>query len=278
VKRRRRSSLITILGAVLAVIQLAAALGIYVSWEQDNSVLRQQALEITRGLRNDAERALAVNNWVYHNKGFERNRSYFLLPQLGPTPLQVFESGGFCADKSRLVAAMLNELGIRAGLFMLSPCAECVPKHTVVEAVYEQGRMVIDPIWNLHYQDGNKLLGVAELAGRDRARQYVQQLRQIEHIPHDAVIEKIQRMSEEDAHSNFTFDFAKSMNWDRNWATEAAAVILQAAGISPENMMRPRLLEDPKLAISMVLVIGGIGCILWFCAMCYRRTREGLSG
>jgi hypothetical protein len=274
-ERQRRWLPIGMLAAV-AAIQLVMAFGIYVGWEQENNVLRQQALKITHGLHSDAQRAIAINNWVYRNKGFERNRSYFALPQLGPTPLQVFESGGFCADKSRLTAAMLSELGIRAGLVMLSPCAECAPTHTVVEAAYEHGRMVIDSIWNIYYVDGDgKFLGVVELDKSDRARQYIQQLRQVEDLPHDTVIAKIKRMSEEDAYSNFTFDFAKSINWDRNWATGAAAAILQAAGISPATMMRPRLLEDPKLTISVALLVGGIACVLAVMFSVWRRrTRQ----
>src|SRR6266478_5690492 len=104
------------------VRRLTGAISMFLSWHQDEMVLRQQAMAITENLYSDFARIHTVNNWVYHNKGFGKNHRYFILPALGPTPIQVMEQGGDCADKSRLVAAMLNSIGIHAGLVMISPC------------------------------------------------------------------------------------------------------------------------------------------------------------
>src|SRR5438093_11581299 len=116
-----------------AAIPLICAISLYFSWQQDNAVLLRQALAITAHLDSDSARIRAVNDWVYHNQGFAKNHRYFLVPALGPTPGQVMQHGGDCADKSRLVAAMLNNLGIDAGLVMISPCWYCGFIHTVVE-------------------------------------------------------------------------------------------------------------------------------------------------
>ena len=256
--------------AVLAGVQLAMAVALYVNWESDNNIIRQQALTIAEMLPNAAERIIAINNWTYDNKGFEKNREYFLLPQLGPTPLQILESGGDCSDKSRLVAAMLNQLGIHSGLLMISPCAGCAPIHTVVEAVYEHGRMIVDPIWNIYYPEGesDRFLGAAELAGTERGYQHLLHLQQLRG-PSD----KISLMPTAEA----TFDFTKSVNWEANWGTRAASKMLKAAGYSPETILRPRMLEDPKLAMSMFAFVGGVGCVVpAIFAFCFRWIRQSL--
>src|ERR1700737_2646610 len=52
---------------------------------------------------------------------------------------------------------------------MISPCLYCGFIHTVVEAQYENGRMVVDPIWNIDYPTGDaRFLGVRGLAGTKR--------------------------------------------------------------------------------------------------------------
>lgn len=240
-----------IFGLIAGSIPLAAALGLYVSWQSDNALLRSQALSITKKLSSDSERIVAINEWVYYNQGFGKNKQYFILPNLGPTPIQVLKSGGDCADKSRLVAAMLNEIGIQAGLVMIFPCATCTPIHTLVEARYEKGRMVVDPIWNINYPAGNgKYFGVSALAGTDHGRRHLAQL-QKERGPTD----KIQAMPTTEA----TFDFAKSINWQK---IPTIYTIFKNLGYSPENLFRPRVSEDPKLAIVVILLVGAGGCIV----------------
>ncbi|MGA7864608.1 MAG: transglutaminase-like domain-containing protein, partial [Stellaceae bacterium] len=119
------------LRTVLIALPFASALGIFADWQHDNALLRQQAVKITTNLNTDSGRIRAINDWVYQNKGFAKNNHYFIVPALGPTPVQVLEFGGDCSDKSRLVAAMLKELNVGAGLVMLSPCPNCGFIHTV---------------------------------------------------------------------------------------------------------------------------------------------------
>src|SRR5258708_21052302 len=148
------------LRTVLIVLPFASALGVFVDWQRDNALLRQQAVEITTNLSTDSSRVRVINDWVYQNQGFGKNDHYFIVPALGPTPIQVLESGGDCSDKSRLVAAMLNELNIGAGLVMISPCPNCGFIHTGVEAQYERGPMGGDPLWHVDYSAaGRKFFG-----------------------------------------------------------------------------------------------------------------------
>ncbi|MGB9644166.1 MAG: transglutaminase-like domain-containing protein [Stellaceae bacterium] len=241
------------LRTVLIALPFASALGIFADWQHDNALLRQQAVKITTNLNTDSGRIRAINDWVYQNKGFAKNNHYFIVPALGPTPVQVLEFGGDCSDKSRLVAAMLKELNVGAGLVMLSPCPNCGFIHTVVEAQYERGRMVVDPIWHVDYPTGDgEFLGVGDLAGTSRGRERVAEL-QRERGPSD----KIAGMPATEA----TFDYAVAMNWDKNMATRAVAGALHLLGYTPEQMFRPRFIEDPKLALSLFLVCSGIAII-----------------
>jgi len=229
-----------------AAIPLICAISLYFNWRQDNAVLRRQALAITAHLDSDSARIQAVNDWVYHNKGFDPNDQYFVVSALGPTPIQVMARGGFCADKSRLVAAMLDSIGIDAGLVMISPCLYCGFIHTVVEARYEGGRMVVDPTWNVDYPTGDgRFLGVTDLSGTNRGQERVAELRH-----QRPVTDKIQNMPDADA----AFESAVAMNWDKNLVTRSVAATLRLMGYQPETLLRPRLLEDPKLFLISFLL------------------------
>jgi transglutaminase superfamily protein len=229
-----------------AAIPLICAISLYFNWQQDNAVLRKQALAITAHLDSDSARIRAVNDWVYHNKGFDKNDQYFVVSALGPTPIQVMAQGGYCAEKSRLVAAMLDSIGIDAGLVMISPCLYCGFIHTVVEARYEGGRMVVDPTWNVDYPTGDgRFLGVTDLSGTNRGQERVAELRH-----QRPATDKIQNMPDADA----AFEYAVAMNWDKNFITRSVAATLRLMGYRPETLLRPRLLEDPKLFLLAFLL------------------------
>jgi len=252
------------------------AIGLYLDWQRDNAILHLKSIEITTGLNTDAARIHSVSDWVYHSRGFDKNDHYFIVRALGPTPIQVLEAGGDCADKSRLVAAMLNELNIAAGLVMIAPCPHCGYIHTVVEAQHESGRMVVDPTWNIDYpaSDG-KYLGVHELAGTDLGRERIAALQQ-KRGPSD----KIKWMPVTEA----TFDYAVPVNWDKNILSRAAAGTLKFLGYAPESIFRPRFLEDPKLALLLFCIAGGVAVIAariligFFAGSAGRAAGEHVSG
>lgn len=241
------------MGAVIAALPLVGAIGTWASWARDNAVLRDKALAITAGLTSTPARIWAINNWAYHDQGFVKNNRYFVVPELGPTPIQIIQSGGDCSDKSRLVSAMLRQLGIDSGLVMIYPCRNCPPIHTVVEARDDGGRMVVDPIWDVDYPAGNgNFLGVRQLAGTKLGPEHIADLQR-----QSAPGAKIRKMPAAEA----TFDFTAAVNWNKNFATRALASALKALGYAPERLMRPQLLEDPKLALSLCLVAVAIGLV-----------------
>jgi hypothetical protein len=233
-------------GLFAAAIPLTCAIVLFFNWQQDNAVLQKQAMAITAHLSTDSARIRAVNDWVYHNQGFGKNDQYFIVSALGPTPVQVMARGGDCADKSRLVAAMLNSLDIDAGLVMISSCRRCEFIHTVVEARYEGGRMVVDPTWDVDYptEDG-RFLGVTDLAGTNRGQQRVAELQH-----QRETTDKIAHMPTADA----TFEYAVAINWDRDVVTRGIAATLRLLDYQPETLFRLRLLEDPKLFLILILL------------------------
>ena len=156
---------------------------------------------------------------------------------------------------------MLWQLGIDSGLTQIFPCKNCGPIHAFITAEYEGGRMVVDPLWDIDYPTADgRFLGIQELAGTSLGRQRLAELQRQRRMG-----DKIQDMSPAEA----TFDFARAVNWRKNAFTRAVAFGLRLLGLPPEHLLRPHFLEDPKLAITLLLLaIAGISvflsCILGF--------------
>lgn len=231
-----------IVSILLGLALIVLSIFISKSWRRDNSILCDQAKVVTQHCHNDIERIMAISGWVHANKGFEKNKNYFLsLPILGATPIDVLRNGGDCSDKSRLVAAMLNEVGIKAGLVMLRKAVDQPFTHTVVEAIHERGRMVVDPVWDIAYPGG-----IEELAAVDPGPQLVLELQQLR-----GPQSKIMSVLYEDVN----FKYATSINWNKNRFTRFIAAMMRVGGIDPNTIMRPRIFEDPKY-LSVWLTLG----------------------
>jgi hypothetical protein len=52
-----------------------------------------------------------------------------------------------------------------------------------------------------------------------------------------------------------TFDYARAVNWQKHALSRTAAFGFRMLGYNPENMLRPHFLEDPKFAVTLVLLI-----------------------
>jgi hypothetical protein len=247
----------------LAAIPVVCGIGMWISWLGDNAVLRERALSVTAGLTTASAKINAINHWVYRNQGFTKNDEFILVPAFGPTPLQVLRTGGDCGDKSKLVSAMLWQLGIDSGLVQIFPCRDCGPIHAVVEAEYEAGRMVVDPIWDVDYPSGDgKFLGIQELAGTSLGRAHIAELQ-----TRRGAGDKIQFMPDAEA----TFDYAAAVNWQKNALSRASASALRLLGYDPRHLLRPHFLEDPKLALTLlfltiagILIVANLILFLWF--------------
>ena len=228
----------------------------------DNRHLKKLARSACAGAKTDAERIIALTEWVYANQGFAKNRNYFLLKALGPTPMDVLRHGGDCADKSRLLSAMLKRLGIPSTLAMLYPCPDCAPVHTVVEAQSETGWMVVDPVFNLWFSGrpneyySHRYLGLEELRfARDLVDARLRYLRQYRG-PTD-------KINHYDADTT-CYTHAKTINWDKNRLLFITAKIINNFRIDPYLMRRPYIMEDPKLALAALFAAMTFGLLMLY--------------
>jgi hypothetical protein len=147
---------------------------------------------------------------------------------------------------------------------MISPCLYCGFIHTVVEARYEGGRMVVDPTWNVDYPSGDgRFLGVTDLAGTNRGQERIAELQQLR-----SATDKIAHIPAADA----AFEYAAAINWDKNFVTRSIAATLRLIGYQPETLFRPRILEDPKLFLSWFLIVIAAAMIL--CGFAFRKVGD----
>lgn len=238
---------------VLASVSLLAflcAVFLFVSIKQDERILDQAIAGQITARPNSGNLVEELNQWVYRNKGFAKNRQYFIFRQLGPTPVQVLQSGGDCSDKSRLLAALLRRFGMDSTLVMLHGCEGCEATHTVVEARYEAGRMAADPVFNLVFPAANgKFYGVQEL--REDPSKLLARLHELETQRGPA--DKIARYKA----PTESYSWPKTINWDKNTVLQRVAGAIMPAGIDPYLVMRPHFLEDPKLLLMYLSLLAG---------------------
>lgn len=242
---------------ILAGVVLLVASGLlYAKYFKDSSRLRQVALEVVGPTPGRPELVLKqLNHWVFNNQIFAKNPHYFLSPRLGPTPVQVLDSGGDCADKSKLLAAMLHAVGIPSTLVMLYSRDYGQATHTVVETRLPGFRAVADPIWDVVFADGHGgLLGVEQLKARHD---------QFEACIHALVKERGPQSKvayypiEEES-----YRWPRTINWDRMPATRVIGSVLGWFDPQPELVTRPRILSEPVLFVSLLLLGAGLLCVL----------------
>lgn len=238
-----------LVGVSIAAFITAALL--FISIKLDERVLDQAIAGQIHSRPNTGAFVEELNQWVYNNKGFRKNNQGFLFTRLGPTPVQVLESGGDCSDKSRLLSALLKRNGMESTLVMLHACEGCEATHTVVEANYEGGKMVADPVFNLVFPATNKkYFGINDLAQNPALL--------------ESRLDELTNMSGPNgkiahyARATESYSWPKTINWEKYSALGAIAALIKKAGYDPHLMMRPQFLEDPKLFLFYLSVLMGI--------------------
>lgn len=239
----------------VVAIGLFLAAGICaVSYERDCRALRALAHDLSAGAQTPFETVINVMDWVYHDLGTHRNDGYFLFSSLGPTPVQVMRGGGDCADKSRLLCALLQEVDVSA-----TPAMSFDPKtgaavHTIVEVEPVKGqRMIVDPSYNLFFPqaDGS---GYHDLLDLRRDPAIVQ--RRVDQLFRNSSTRR-------EADKYYLASFAgyhdvTTINWGKRPAYAAVRDILYGwMGEEVYSVPRPFLMERPKLIVSLGFLFGG---------------------
>ena len=241
-------------GAGLAAFTLGVCC--YVSHLCDCERLRRIAEQVAPAGQLPSQRVLALLDWVYHNRGFHENNRYFLLPQLRATPMQIVDGGGDCADKSRLLSALLREVGIASTMLMCFDPRTGAPTHTVVEARIEDGAfMVVDPVYRLWFPrpDGRGYYDLLDL----RRDPDILNRRLDDLLAFAAPRNPLHSYNRRSA----VYDLATAINWNKNVVTRFLHDrIRDVKGDAVCRIPRPILLEEPKLFVALAMIVLGTVC------------------
>jgi hypothetical protein len=267
----RRSWWLCVVLAPVAGLQLVAM----ASYLGEQRTLESYLNRVTQASQAPSEQAKEIVLSL-KNKPDEGNDSYFLLPifrPLRPTASQVIESGGDCADRSRLVITLLNLRGIHATKWALYN-AKGESKHAVVEADVETGKMVLDPLFGIWFpkpqggyfairelrQDPNILLDrLKEL----RAEKVNQGAGRLEFYPT----------------TDYIYANARTINWTKTATMrDTFSVLHRMMGERADALHRPGFVEEPALMVIYGLAVLEVFLILLWLVMrrlTKKRTAEG---
>lgn len=218
---------------------LLFAIGMLLSWQVDRARLAAIAERVAPASLSDGAKAERLNAWVYGNGGFAKNRSTFIWSRLDATPIDVLERGGDCEDKSKLLVAMLDTVGVDASMAMQYPCRGCDPVHTVVLADVGDRWSAFDPVYDIAFPDGRG--GYLDIEAL-RKQPALLDARLDALVATRGPADKIVKYSRRD----HIFAHITTVNWDKNDATRAVAATLRAAGLDPAVTPRPLFLDNPK--------------------------------
>jgi len=199
--------------------------------------------------------------------------SYFLCPLfrfLRPTPWQVVKLGGDCADRSRLVIALLRLRRIHASKWALYN-AQGESKHAVIEADVESGRMVADPLFGLWFpRPSGGYYTIAEMKKDPNILlQRIAQLRSQGSDPGAAPLKFYE-------FDQYVYSDARTINWNKPVLGTFFRVLHFLLGERTNQISRPSFVEEPPLML--IYGIAGLElCILlaWF--LLVRRRGSGSS-
>lgn len=259
--RAPRAMAFGIFFTVVGVLLLTASWLSYGRYRQDSALLGALAREIIGSdSLNSAQVLERLNTWVYRNQGFAKNQQYFLFPRLGPTPVQVLESGGDCSDKSRLLSAMLHQSGIPNTLVLLYSADFDRPTHTVVETRLPGMHAAADPVFDIVFPDGQGgMLGVTQL--RDDHERFLERI-------DDLAAQRGPRSKVSYYSTDLeSYRWPRTVNWDHSPPTRLVGAALASFVDEPSLVTRPHFLEEPALLIALAslgmgLISLGLGIVL----------------
>jgi len=269
--RRSSQSYLTFFFLGTCAFGLIASMGVYASYRADRAVLRQAALNVTRGIDEPSDRVLALLSWVHDLVGSSKNPDFYYVKEFRATPVQVLEHGGDCADKSRLLDALLSEIDMWSSMAMCFDEVTHEPTHTVVEArIAENTYMLVDPAYNLFFPDESG--GYYDLMDLQRDAQILP-------LRISALLEQNPGSTNRDRYylsASTTYHTASTYNWEKNSLTKFAFSIAHAIiGDNVYRLRRPCVLESPQIAVLMLLLaVSGLSGITLLTARRSRHTNK----
>lgn len=217
----------------------------------DEAALQTLARSVTRNEVEPDDKALALMRFVHQNGATSHNLGTFGPSHWRATALQVAASGGDCADKSRLLVALLTAVDLRATPVLCFDAASGTPAHTIVEAELGPGSfMVLDPAFDLWFpKSGGGYHDLRDL--RDDPAIVPKRVAELQLGIGDG--------GGADAYylrAGADYATASTFNWNRGPIARAAAFVLHAIlGDELYRVYRPRWLEEPKHKAFLVCLI-----------------------
>jgi hypothetical protein len=255
------------IAAGLLVVCLAAQVALLVKYRRDQRYL----LRILDGLvsagapaSEQAKSALLI----FKNRSDRENDSYFLLSIFAPlraTPAEVAVDGGDCADRCRLLITMLRLRGIRASKWALYS-RDGHPKHAVVEAQVETGRMVLDPLFHLWFpRPTGGYYGMEDLRrDPDILRSRIAGLLPEGSTPYGDPIQGYPV-------DEYSYDHPRTLNWNKSFVFTTVYQFLHGLlGERVDTIPRPSFVEQPALVL--VVLIGMLEFAILAALLAVRRS------
>jgi|TARA_R100000501_G_scaffold13654_3_gene24905 disulfide bond formation protein DsbB len=243
---------------LIAILVVGLAVGAWFGWQrhQEQALFRETIAANITAPTGTGLFVEQLNHWVYNKEGFEQCQARYVWSPLGATPLQIYQQGGDCSDKSRLLSAMLDSVGMDSTLVMLSPCRTCASTHTIVNAEVKGDVVAADPVYDIVWPDpAGGYRGVAEI--RDDPAILAERLAELKRLR--PLPDKIHFHSPDE----MKYGFPKTVNWDRDAVFAGIGGIVGQFTDEPYLVQRPRIFEDPKLFLMWVgLVPAGVAAIL----------------
>ncbi len=168
--------------------------------------------------------------------------------------MQVAKTGGDCADKSRLLFALLRAIDIPATMAMCFDADTNKPAHTIIEArPSPNDKMVLDPAFGLYFPrlEGQGYYSLLDLRANPAiVPNRLRTLRQED--------QSLAGTSDYYLASSSAYNTASTFNWNRNWVTKFVQSLLRPMlGESLYAMSRPAVMEEPKLALASLALLPG---------------------
>ncbi len=257
-----------LIGIILFCSLFAVQMWVLIIFLEDRSYLVDLNDRLLESNLLPSEKVIRLQRFI-NKKTRVGNDNYFLHPELRflrPTARQVAQSGGDCADRSRLLIRLLQLQGIRAKKWALYD-KNLNPVHAVVEVEIENGTMVVDPLYGLFFPRPSEgsYYGVMDLKNDPHILpRRVQSLRALKESP--PIIQKYPL-------EKYNYKNVRSINWNKLKITEWTYQILSILiGDRVNEISRPSIVESPALMV--LWGIGGIQCGFLIVGFLYWKKRS----
>jgi hypothetical protein len=194
------------------------------------------------------------------DKPAEGNESYFLVPVfrfLRPTPEQVIENGGDCADRSRLLVRLLQLRGISSSKWALYD-AHGESVHAVIQADVESGKMVVDPLFGIWFP---KPTG-GYYAIRDLKRNPGILRQRIDELRAQGLKPGADSLASYNV-DRYTYAHARTINWNKSAIMRYSYQLLHGLlGETADSLHRPAFVEEPPLMIFYGILLLEVGLFM----------------